>query len=284
MSLALVLEGGAKRGIYTAGVLDVLLENNIIVDAVFGVSAGAIHGCSYVANQLGRSIRYNLNYGNDPRFMSIKNWIKTGNVVDTDFCYHELPDVLDPFDHKAFESSKTKFYSICSNIETGKAEAILCPSLQGDKINYLRASASLPFFSKIVEIGGNKLLDGGICDSIPLKIAQNLGYKKNIVVLTRPLGYKKKPSFNRWLAKLVYRQFPKFVEAIINRHNMYNEEIKYIAEQEIIGDTLVVRPSKQLKVGKMERDLNKVQAMYNLGRADALAIIEKLKNFVKDIE
>ncbi len=282
MPIALVLEGGAKRGIYTAGVLDVFLENGIIADAVFGVSAGAIHGCSYVSNQYGRSIRYNLKYGNDSRFMSIKNWIKTGNVVDTDFCYHELPEKLDIFDHVTFEKSKTKFYAVCSNIETGKAELIHCSSLRGDKINYLRASASLPFFSKIVEIEGKKLLDGGICDSIPLKAVQQLGFDKNVVVLTRPLGYRKKPSFNRWLANIVYRKFPQFVKAILYRHNMYNNELDYINEQKKLGKTIVIQPSQQFKIARMEKDLNKVKAMYEMGRCDALAILEKVKAFISE--
>ncbi len=280
MKTALVLEGGAKRGIYTAGVLDVMLENGLMADAVFGVSAGAIHGCSYVAGQIGRSLRYNLKYGNDPRFMSFKNWLKTGNVVDTQFCYHDLPDRLDPFDHEVFEKAKTKFYAVCSNIETGKAEYILCPELK-HSIDYLRASASLPFLSHMVEIDNKKLLDGGICDSIPLKAAQDMGYQKNIVILTRPLGYRKKPYLNRLLAKIVYRKYPRFVEAIINRHKMYNTELDYIATEEKKADTLVIRPSKTLKIGKMEKDLKVVQAMYDLGRHDALAQLDKIKEFLK---
>ncbi len=281
MTTALVLEGGAKRGIYTAGVLDVLLENNIMADAVFGVSAGAIHGCTYVAEQNGRSIRYNLKYGNDPRFMSLKNWLKTGNVVDTEFCYHELPDILDPFDHDAFENSKCKFFAVCSNIETGKAEYIHCPSLRGDNINYLRASASLPFFSQIVEVGGLKLLDGGICDSIPLEAAQNMGYNRNIVILTRPDGYRKPPAHNGWLANLVYRKYPLFAKAIAQRHIMYNQELDYIAKEEKSGNTLVLRPSKKIKIGKMERNLDIVKQMYELGRFDALSNLEKIKKFLE---
>lgn len=282
MPTALVLEGGAKRGIYTAGVLDVFLENGIAVGAVFGVSAGAIHGCTFVAGQRGRSLRYNLKYGNDPRFMSLKSWLKTGNVVDTEFCYHELPDKLDPFDHKTFEKSTTKFYAVCSNIETGKAECILCPSLRGEKIDYLRASASLPFLSRIVEIDGKKLLDGGICDSIPLKAAQDLGYDKNIVILTRPAGYRKPKSFSRFLANPVYRKYPKFAQAIINRPQMYNDELDYINAQETAGKTLVIRPSKTIKIGKMEQNLELVKEMYNLGRHDALAMIDKIKAFLEN--
>ncbi len=281
MKTALVLEGGAKRGIYTAGVLDVLLENDILTDAVIGVSAGAIHGCSYVAEQIGRSIRYNLKYGNDTRFMSLKNWLKTGNVVDTEFCYYELPEKLDLFDHKAFENSPVKFFAVCSNLEIGNAEYIHCPNLrQNDGINYLRASASLPFFSQIVNFGGKKLLDGGICDSIPLKASQNMGYQKNIVILTRPEGYRKKPSYNGWLAKLVYHKYPLFANAIKNRHIMYNNELAYLKDEEKNPLTLILRPSKEIKVAKMEKDLNKVKELYDLGRADALTNLAKIKEFM----
>lgn len=280
MATAFILEGGAKRGIYTAGVLDVFLENSIMPDAVFGVSAGAIHGCSYVAGQKERSIRYNLKYGNDPRFMSLKNWLKTGNVVDTDFCYHELPDKLDPFDHDAFEKSAAKFYAVCSNLETGKAEYILCQSLRGEKIDYLRASASLPFLSKIVEINGKKLLDGGICDSIPLRAAQGLGYGRNVVILTRPEGYRKKPAHNGWLAKLVYRRYPAFAKAINQRYLMYNRELDDVFAQQRIGQTLVLQPSKLIKIGKMESDLGIVRQMYELGRRDALARLTEIKSFL----
>ncbi len=280
MKTALILEGGAKRGIYTAGVLDVFLENVIMPDAVFGVSAGAIHGCSYTAGQKERSIRYNLRYGNDPRFMSLKNWLKTGNVVDTEFCYHELPDKLDPFDHDSFEKAAAKFYAVCSNLVTGEAEYILCPSLRDNRIDYLRASASLPFLSRIVEIDGKKLLDGGICDSIPLKAAQDLGFSRNIVILTRPEGYRKKPAHNGWLARLVYRKYPAFAAAIARRHIMYNQELDYVVEQEKLGQALVLRPSRLIKIGKMETDLGIVRQMYELGRQDATARLAEIKAFL----
>lgn len=201
MKTCLVLEGGAKRGIYTAGVLDILLENNIMTDGVIGVSAGAIHGCGYVSRQTGRGIRYNLKYNDDYRFMSLKSWLKTGNMVDTEFAYHELPEKLDVFDNQTFSNSKTAFYVTCSNVTTGKAEYILCPEMSGKYMDYLRASASMPFVSKIVDIDGNLYLDGGITDSIPLQAALNLGYNKIIVVQTRPAGYRKKPFSLLWLAK-----------------------------------------------------------------------------------
>ena len=279
MATALILEGGAKRGIYTAGFLDILLENNLFVDAVFGVSAGAIHGCTYAAKQIGRSIRYNLKYGNDPRFGSFQNLLKTGNIVDTEFCYHTLPDTLDPFDHNAFESSGIKFFAVCSNVETGQAEYIHCAELR-DKIDCIRASASMPFVSQIVELDGKKFLDGGICDSIPLKAAQNLGYKKNIVILTRPLGYRKKNRFNRFLAKLVYHKYPKFAEAIIKRASMYNQELDFVAEAEKSFDTLVFRPSQLIHIKHLEQNLNVVKQMYELGRHDATLHLEQIKKFI----
>ena len=280
MKTCLVLEGGAKRGIYTAGVLDVLLENNIITNGVIGVSAGAIHGCSYASLQIGRSIRYNIKYGNDYRFMSFKSLLLSGSVVDTQFCYHELPEKLDPYDNDAFMKSGIEFYAVCSNLQTGKPEYIRCHDMFAE-IDYLRASASLPLASKIVEIDGQKLLDGGITDSIPLQAAENLGFDKNIVVLTRPAGYEKKSSSLNWLVKLVYAQYPNFVRAFINRHKMYNDELAYVEKAEKEGKILVIRPSKTVKIKKMEQNLARVQEMYDLGRHDAQFMLEKIKNFLK---
>ncbi len=280
MASSLVLEGGGKRGIYTAGVLDVFLENGIDVDAVFGVSAGAIHGVSFVSRQIGRDIRYNIKYNDDYRFMSLRNWLKTGNVVDVDFCYNELPNKLDKFDYAAFDANPTKFYAVCSNIESGKAEYIHCQDMYYD-IKYVQASASLPFFSRIVEVDGKKLLDGGICDSIPLQAAQNHGYDKNIAVLTRPQGYRKQPSHNKWMAKKVYRKYPEFVKAIVNRHIMYNNELEYVEKAQKDGAALVIQPSVFIKIGRMERNIDIIKAMYELGRQDALKALDKVKSFLK---
>ncbi|MBQ9235195.1 MAG: patatin family protein [Alphaproteobacteria bacterium] len=279
MASALILEGGAKRGIYTAGVLDVLVESGVEVDAVFGVSAGAIHGVSYISKQIGRSLRYNLDYNDDYRFMSFRNWLLTGNVVDVKFCYDELPNRLDVFDYETFAAGKTKFFAVCSNVETGQAEYIHCPEMHKG-IEYVRASASLPFLSRIVKIGDKKLLDGGICDSIPLQAAEKRGYDKNIVVLTRPAGYRKPRAHNHWLAKLVYSAYPRFVRAITDRHLMYNAELDYVNQREKDGDILVIRPSKTINIGKMEKNPEVIKAMYNLGRQDAEAIKAKIHRFL----
>lgn len=279
MKTGLVLEGGAKRGIYTAGVLDVLLEHGVLADGVIGVSAGAIHGCSYASLQAGRSIRYNMKYGNDYRFMSFKSWLLTGSVVDTRFCYHELPEKLDVFDNDAFMKSGIEFYAVCSNLETGRPEYIRCHDMFAE-IDVLRASASLPLVSEIVETGGMKLLDGGITDSIPLKASQRLGFERNIVVLTRPAGYRKKPAHLQWLTAWVYRRYPRFVEAFRRRHEMYNAELDYVEQQEKAGKILVLRPSRTVKVAKMEQNLERVKEMYDLGRQDAEAVLEKIKRYM----
>ena len=157
MSYGLVLEGGAMRGIYTAGVLDVLMEREIVVDGVIGVSAGALYGCSYVSGQIKRSIRYTFKYRSDRHFMGLYSLIRTGDIVGEEFCYHTIPEKLDPFDNEALKASDTKFYVTCTNVETGKAEYIYCTDLF-EQIEYLRASASMPYVSKIVEIDGKKYL------------------------------------------------------------------------------------------------------------------------------
>ncbi len=279
MKTGLVLEGGGKRGIYAAGVLDVLLENDIWADGLIGTSAGAVNGCSYVSNQYERNLRYNIRFAKEKKYMSIYSLITTGNVVGTDFAYNILPNKLEVFDYDAFEKSPVDYYVTCSNVETGKAEYIQCKSLRGKNMDYLRASASLPYVSQIVEIDGKKYLDGGICDSIPLKAFQNMGYEKNLVVLTRPKGYIKKPE-NNLLANLYYRKYPAFVTALRNRYAVYNRTLKYIEQQEKQGNILVLRPSKSIKVGRMEQDPKMLKQMYELGKNDARQILDAITLFL----
>lgn len=279
MKTGLVLEGGGKRGIYAAGVLDVLLENNIWADGLIGTSAGAVNGCSYVSNQYERNLRCNIRFAKEKRYMSIYSLITTGNVVGTDFAYNILPNKLEVFDYDAFEKSPVAYYVTCSNVETGKAEYIQCKSLRGKNMDYLRASASLPYVSQIVEIDGKKYLDGGICDSIPLKAFQDMGYEKNLVVLTRPRGYIKKPE-NNLLANLYYRKYPAFVTALRNRYAVYNRTLKYIEQQENQGNILVLRPSESIRVGRMEQDPERLKQMYELGKNDAGQMLDAIASFL----
>ena len=278
----LVLEGGGFRGIYTAGVLDILMDEGINFDGVIGVSAGAIHGCSFVSGQRGRSIRYYRKYCGDPRMMSIRNWLKTGNAVDTDFCYHQLPEVLDVYDNEAFKKSPTDFYVTCTELETGKAEYIRLDDMIA-QVDYLRASASLPYFSQIVELNGKKYLDGGCSDSVPLEAFEKLGYERNVVVLTQPAGYRKKPEM-QFLAKTVYRKYPDFCKALLNRHDDYNRLMDFLEERQRQGRIFIIRPSQALELKRVENDVNKVQKAYDLGNANAKAAMAELKAWLAEGE
>ena len=280
MKTGLVLEGGAHRAIYTAGVLDVLLENNVCFDGVIGVSAGAIHGCAFVSKQKYRSIGYTLKYAGYWRYMSWLSLLMTGNMVGEKFCYHDLPEKLFPFDYAEFEKSPTKFYVTCSNMETGLAEYILCENMR-ENMPYLRASASMPFVSKISCIDGKKFLDGGICDSIPLQAFQNMGYERCVVVQTREAGYQKQCNKLAWLADLMYRAYPKFIKSLKNRHIMYNQELEYIQKAQNAGQAFVIRPSVLIPIKHTEKNKAVLQSVYDLGRKDATAQLPALKEFLR---
>lgn len=279
MKTGLVLEGGGVRGIYTAGVLDVFMEQGIGFDGVIGVSAGAIHGCSYLSGQKGRSIRYYSKYCSDPRFMSLQSFLKTGDFVGVDFCYHELPERLDIYDNEAFTHCGVPFYVVCTNVETGKPEYIRLTDMNA-QIDYLRASASLPYFSRIVEIDGKKYLDGGCTDSIPLEAFRRMGYEKNVLILTRPENYRKKKEM-RALPGMVYRKYPAFAEALKCRHEAYNRQLATVKLLERSGSVFVIRPEAPLDIGRLETDPKKVQEIYRLGRSDAEKAIEDLKTWLQ---
>lgn len=279
MKTGLVIEGGGVRGIYAAGVLDVFLELGVTFDGVIGVSAGAIHGCSYLSGQKGRSLRYYQKYCSDPRFMSLRSWLTTGDLVGVDFCYHELPDRLDVYDHQAFESCGTPFYVTCTNVETGLAEYIPLTDMRA-QVDYLRASASLPYFSRIVEVDGKKYLDGGVADSIPLEAFMAMGHRRNVVILTRDAAYRKSPELGH-LPRLIYRKYPAFARALENRYLVYNRTLDRIGELEREGRIFVIRPHAPLAVSRMESDPEKVGLTYAAGRADALERRTALLDWLK---
>ena len=280
MKTGIVVEGGGMRGIYGAGVLDVLLENDIKADGLIGVSAGAIHGCSFVSGQKGRSIRYNLKYSRDPRYMSMRSLIRTGDMFGIDFCYRELPETLDPFDNETFESSSTEYYVTCTDVETGQPVYHRCPSLRGDRIDWVRASASMPLASRIVELDGKKLLDGGVADSIPVMAFRKMGFKKDLVILTRPEGYRKKQNPMLPLIRRAYRECPEFVETAASRHLVYNRELDEISRLEREGEILVIRPSRRIKISRTERRPERIEQMYRLGREDAMKAFSGIKAFM----
>ncbi len=279
--VGLVLEGGGMRGMYTAGVLDVFLQENIWPDAVIGVSAGAIHGCSYMSGQLGRSVRYNLKYINDKRYMSLRSLITTGDIFNVNFCYDKIPNELSVFDYDTFKKNAENipFYVTCSNVDTGKPEYIRCRDFRYD-MDYMRASASLPIVSRMVKVNEKKLLDGGTTDSIPVKFFEGIGYKKNIVVLTRPEGYVKKESSSIHILKLLYRKYPAYLEACEKRPKLYNETVEYIEQQQKDGNIIVIRPSRKVKIARTEKDTEKLKYMYKLGRHDTLQQLQEIKQFI----
>ena len=280
--LGLVLEGGAVRGIYTAGVLDVLMENGLKADMVIGTSAGCIHGCNYVSGQAGRSIRYYRKYRNDRHFMGFYSLLTTGEVVGRKFCYEDIPSWLDPFDEEAFEASPVDFYTTVTNLNTGRAEHILCENLRlDDKMNLLRGGASMPLCSHAVEYGGQLYLDGGVADSIPYQAAGDLGCRRRLVVLTQPAGYLKQPA-NMLPFQAMYRRYPRFVQAMADRARVYNAQVCEVEQAAGTGEAFLIRPSKALKVGRMERDMDRINAQYELGRTDALAALPALHKWLED--
>ncbi len=275
--IALVLEGGALRGLYTAGVLDVLMQKNIKVDAIFGVSAGALFGINYKSKQIGRALRYNLKYAHDRRYMGLYSLFTTGDIMNREFCFNKLVYELDPLDFETYNKSNTEFYAVVTNLETGNAEYIDIKDAKKD-MEYLRASGSMPFVSNLVEINGNKYLDGAVSDPIPIKKAIEMGYGKIIVVQTRPKDYLKTKS---WLPfGFVYRNYPKFVETANNIHLKYNEILNLIKKYEKDGKILVFRPSKKIKMRRVEKDLNKLQAIYDVGIKDCNENLEKVKDYL----
>ncbi len=280
--LGMVVEGGGVRAIYVAGVLDVLHDLHLPLAGVIGVSAGAIHSCSFVAGQQGRSIRYYKKYSPQKRFFNLKSWITTGNIVDNRFCYHDIHRTLDPFDNEAFMASPTKFYVTCSNVETGRAEYLHISDFFSDQIDLLRASASLPYFSRIVDYDGMKLLDGGCTDPIPLKAFEAMGYNKNIVVMTQPRTHRKKDR-DAMLARWLYGRYPKFCEAFENCPQHYEETLEYIDEQERKGNVFVIRPDQAIDISRLTHDPEKIQYGYDLGRSHALARVEALKAWLNAI-
>ena len=266
MKTCLVLEGGAHRGIYTAGVLDALQKENIEVDAIIGVSMGSLVALNYISNQPGRALRYNLKYCGDRNYIGIKTLLKTGDIVNKEFAYYQLTLELDKFDYEAFNRSKIQLYCTLTNLETGKAEYILIKDAFQDT-EYVRAGASMPGVSKIVEIDGKKYLDGGISDSIPVLKAIEMGYDRIIVVLTRPGGYRKKKSKMRVLSA-IYRNYPLFVKAIQKRNDNYNQTLDKISELEKQNRIFVIRPSRRIPIKRVEHNAKIVQAQYDLGVED----------------
>ena len=280
MKVGLVLEGGAMRGMFTAGVLDVFLDEQIHIDGIVSVSAGALFGVNFPSKQRGRVLRYNKKYLNDKRYMGWHSLFTTGNIVNKEFAFYQLPFELDVFDQAAFARSGIDFYTVLTNVESGEAEYVKIHDAF-EQMETLRATSAMPFVSKMVEIDGKKYLDGGIADSIPLRFCQQLGYDKIIVILTRPLDYRKTPT-NSLIFNAFYRRYPKLVERLTNRYADYNRAVEDVIRLNEQGEIFVIRPSVTLPIRRIEKDVAKVQAMYDLGVKDAKTVIPALKRYLSE--
>ena len=280
MKKGLIMEGGAMRGMFTCGVLDVFMENNITFDGAAGISAGAVFGCNYKSKQIGRAIRYNKRFCNDPRFCSMQSLIKTGDMYGVDFCYHEIPDVLDPFDRETFTKNPMEFYVGATDIETGKIVYHKCTDSGAADIEWMRASASLPLVSRPVEVDGYVLMDGGIVDPVPYRYMESVGYDRNVMILTQPKGYVKKKDDSVSVIRVKMRKYPQVAFAMAVRHTVYNRQMEEIAEREKDGTAFVIRPPEPLEIGHAEKDPEELERVYQIGRREAERVLPDMLCFL----
>ena len=279
MKKGLVLEGGAMRGLWTAGVTDVMMEHDICPDGLIGVSAGAAFGCNYKSRQIGRAIRYNTRFAKDPRYSGWRSLLKSGDYFNAKFGYHVVPYEYDIFDIETFEKDPLEFTVVCTDVETGAAVYHQMDHVDYDELEWLRASASMPLASKVVEVQGHKLLDGGVSDSIPLEYYEQQGYDRNVVILTQPLGYQKEHNKLMPLMRLALRKYPRFLKALDERHLMYNQELEYVAEAERQGRCLVIRPDGPIPIGHLSHDPQQMRLVYDMGRKVGERYIDRIKEF-----
>lgn len=280
--IALVLEGGGMRGAYSAGVLDALHDEGLKFGGYAGTSAGATHLCNYLSEQRDRNFRLDTIHSKDKRYMSLGNWIRTGNYFDLKFCYHTVPEVIDPFDFDTFRknAAESQFFVAASNVETGKAEHLIVKDLRTD-MDAIRSSSSLALASSLVEYKGMKMFDGNTADSIPFEFMDSIGYKKQVVVTSRPSHYRKGPNSLLWLYKLVYRKYPNFVKAVGDRYIRYNRCLETLADWEKSGKIFVFRPESDIKISRVEKDTSKLVALYELGLKDARDRMQELLKWLK---
>ena len=280
MKTGLVLEGGGMRGLFSAGVMDVMLEHGIHFDGIVGVSAGATFGCNYKSHQLGRVLRYNLRFKDDPRYMGLRSLLRTGDLVGAEFSYHTLPNELDVFDFDTFINDPAEFHVVCTDVETGEPVYHRIDDMDDEGLDWIRASASMPLVSRPVSLGGHLLLDGGISDSIPLRYFQGQGFDRNVVILTQPKGFFKRRTKLMPLFHLFMRRYPAIVQAMSRRHLMYNDELSYLDEQERRGNILLICPQDTLPIGRTEQKEAKMRHVYGMGRQTGEDMIQTIKDFL----
>lgn len=276
----LVLEGGGMRGMYTAGVLDFFLDKEIEFSKCYGVSAGACHMCSYLSKQRGRSYHVWTDYLECSDYCSMKSLLRTGDLFNKDFCYDLIPEYLNPMDYETFRKYPGKAYAVAANIATGKAEYLRLAGTQKD-CEAVRASSSLPLISRNVRLGDQLYLDGGLADSIPIRKSILDGNRKNVVVLTKEVGYRKEPSSHLGLVKIRYLRYPKVYEMMKVRHIVYNRTLDYLEKQVENGQAFVIRPSYAMGINRIEKDKEKLKALYQQGYDEAAAQYDRLMEYLE---
>ena len=279
MKKGLVLEGGAMRGLFTAGIIDVMMEAGVEPDGLIGVSAGAAFGCNYKSRQPGRAVRYNTRFAKDPRYSGIRSLLTTGDYFNAEFGYHIIPTQYDIYDDAAFNENPMPFYVVCTDVTTGRAVYRRLDEATPLTYDWIRASASMPLCSKVVELEGYKLLDGGVADSIPLAYFEGIGYERNVVILTQPEEYVKGPNRLMPLMRLALRKYPKMIEAMEKRHLMYNQELDYVRKAECEGRCLVIRPDEKLPIGHISHDPENMRRVYEIGRRKGEEYLAQIIDF-----
>ncbi len=279
MKRGLVLEGGAMRGLWTAGITDVMMEHGIEPDGLIGVSAGAAFGCNYKSKQIGRAIRYNTRFAKDPRYSGVRSLLRSGDYFNAEFGYHIVPKQYDIFDDDAFNQNPMEFIVVCTDVETGKPVYKPLTKVTSDTYDWIRASASMPLMSRVIELEGRKLLDGGVGDSIPLEYFESMGYDRNIVILTQPMGYQKKHLKLMPLIRMTLRKYPNMIKAMNERHIMYNKELAYVEQAEKEGRCLVIRPDAKIPIGHISHNPDEMRNVYEMGRSVGERYIESIKDF-----
>lgn len=281
MKRGLVLEGGAMRGLFSAGICDVMMEHDIWPDGLIGVSAGAAFGCNYKSRQIGRAIRYNMRFSKDSRYSGLRSLLTTGNYFNGEFAYHIVPEKYDFFDDDAFEKNPMDFIVVCTNVETGKAIYKKLETCNRDTYDWIRASASMPIVSRIVELEGYKLLDGGVADSIPLEYAETSGYQKNLVILTQPEGYQKEHNKLMPIIRMTLRKYPNMIKALDERHIMYNRQLEYVKKAEAEHRCMVIRPNTIIPIGHISHSPEQMRKVYEMGREAGIKNIKQIKDYYK---
>lgn len=279
MKRGLILEGGAMRGLFSAGIIDVMMEHNIWPDGLIGVSAGAAFGCNYKSRQIGRAIRYNMRFAKDSRYSGMRSLLFSGDYFNAEFDYHIVPTQYDIFDGKTFSENPMEFIIVCTDVESGKPVYKRLDVVDYNSLEWLRASASMPVVSRIVEIEGHKLLDGGVSDSIPLQHFEEMGYDRNVVILTQPDGYQKEHNKLMPLIRLSLHRYPNMIEALDKRHLMYNDQLDYVRQAEQEGRCLVIRPETKIPIGHISHNPAEMKVVYEMGRETGTKNIEKIKAY-----